>query len=124
MLLKFQRNVGCPICNLELHDTEEQSAYFKSKNLVVLFEYESTAANLKMYLEGQNFYSVMLPNPGLKLYNLYGTEPSTGKLLKGLFHGAIEKMKKGKALFENKIDQDGNKNRIGACSLSMKMASL
>lgn len=114
VLLTFYRNVGCPICNLSFHELEEQSNYFKTKNVVLLSVYESTVTNMKKYTDGEKFYSLMIPNPDLELYNLYAIERNTGKLMKGMFHGAMSKMSKGKALFKSKISQDGNKNRIGA----------
>jgi len=42
------------------------------------------------------------------------TERSAGKLMKGMFYGAMSKMKEGKKLYKTKIKQNGNTNRIGA----------
>jgi len=114
VLLTFYRNVGCPICNLRFHEIQEQSEYFKSKKLTVLSIYESSATNMKKYLEGENPYAEMVPNPEQDLYQLYGIEKSTGKALKSIFHDGIGKAKKGKQLFKTTIKQDGNRNTIGA----------
>jgi peroxiredoxin len=114
VILTFYRNVGCPVCNLRFHELQEQAEYFKSKNLVLLAVYESTADNMKKYVAGENFYAAMIPNPDESLYRLYNIERSSGKLMKGMFHGAMGKMKKGKKLFATKIKQDGNGNRISA----------
>jgi peroxiredoxin len=114
VMLTFYRNVGCPVCNLRFHALEEQSAYFKSKGLVVLAVYESTPDHMKQYLEDKSFYATMIPNPDLSLYGLYQIEKSTSKLMKGMFHGAMGKMKEGKKLFKKKIKQDGTANRISA----------
>src|SRR6186713_2760766 len=114
VLLTFYRNVGCPICNLRFHELQEQSEYFKSKNLIVLAIYESSSTNMKKYLEGENPYAIMVPDPEQDLYQLYGIEKSTGKALKSIFHGGISKAKKGKQLFKTTIKQDGNGNTIGA----------
>lgn len=114
VMLTFYRNVGCPVCNLRFHELQEQADYFKSKDLVLLAVYESTADNMKQYLEGESFYATMLPNPDLSLYKLYNIEQSSGKLMKGMFHGVMGKMGKGKKLFKRKIKQDGNSNRISA----------
>lgn len=114
VMLTFYRNVGCPICNLRFHELQEQAGYFKSKGLVMLAVYESTAENMKQYLEGEECYSTMIPNPDQRLYKLYGIERSSGKLIKGMVHGAMGKMKEGKALFKKKIKLDGNTNRISA----------
>jgi thioredoxin-dependent peroxiredoxin len=114
VLLTFYRNVGCPVCNLRFHELQEQSNLFKIKGLTVLAIYESTAENMKSYLEGESVYATMIPNPDLSLYTLYNIDKSMGKMMKGMFHGAMGKMKAGKKLFKKKIKQDGNSNRIGA----------
>ena len=114
ILLTFYRNVGCPVCNFRFHELEDETGYFKSKNIVVIGVYESTSQNMKQFLEGENPYSIMIPNPDESLYNLYNVDISTGKIIKGVFKGAMGKAKKGKKLFKTKIKQDGNSNRIGA----------
>lgn len=112
--LTFYRNVGCPICNLRYHELQQQSEYFKSKGLVILSVYESSVANMKQYLEGESQYATMIPNPDMSLYQLYDVEISMGKVMKGMFHGAMSKMNKGKKLFKKKMKQDGHMNRITA----------
>jgi peroxiredoxin Q/BCP len=114
VMLSFYRNVGCPVCNLRFHELQEQANYFKSKGLVMLAIYESTAENMKQYVDGERLYATMVPNPDQRLYKLYEVERSVGKMMKGMFHGAMGKMKKGKRLFKKEIKQDGNSNRIGA----------
>ncbi len=114
ILLTFYRNTGCPVCNFRFHEIESQSTYFKSKNLVVLAVYESSRENMKKYLENEHPYAVMIPNPEQNLYQLYDIDHSTGKILKGLFRGALKKMNEGKKLYKSKLKQDGNTNTIGA----------
>jgi thioredoxin-dependent peroxiredoxin len=50
----------------------------------------------------------------LSLYNEYDLELSNKKLFKGIFNGALNKVKAGKKLFKKPIKQDGNTNRVGA----------
>jgi peroxiredoxin len=114
VMLTFYRNVGCPVCNLRFHQLQEQADYFKSKGLVMLAVYESAAGNMKKYIDGESPYATMIPDPDQRLYQLYKIERSTGKMMKGMFHGAMGKMKKGKKLFKTEIKQDGNGNRISA----------
>lgn len=114
VLLTFYRNVGCPVCNVRFHDLQEQTELFKSKNLILLAIYESNAENMKKYLEGENLYAIMVPNPEQNLYAMYSIGSGMGKMMKGMFNGAMGKVKKGKALFKAKIEQDGNKTTIGA----------
>ena len=113
-MLTFYRNVGCPVCNLRFHELEEQAEYFKSKGFVVLAVYESSAENLKKYTTDETFYATMISNTDQSLYKLYNIELSGRKMMKGMFHGTMGKMKKGKKLFKNKIKQDGNGSRISA----------
>lgn len=114
ILLTFYRNVGCPICNLRFQELQQLADTFKTKGLILLAVYESTADNMKQYLEGENPYALMIPNPEQELYKLYDIDRSMGKMMKGMFHGAMGKMSKGKKLFKQKIKQDGNSNRISA----------
>ena len=115
VLLTFYRNVGCPVCNVRFHELQAESSYFKSKDVVLISVYESSSENMKKYLEKEeNFYSKMIPNPEQNLYEIYNIDQSMNKVMKGMFHGAMKKMKKGKSLFKQKIKQDGNSNRIGA----------
>lgn len=114
VLLTFYRNVGCPVCNVRFHEIEQEAEFFKSKGLIVLAVYESSAENMKQYLEGETVNATMIPNADLSLYQLYNIERSHGKVMKGMFHGAMGKMGKGKKLFKKKIKQDGKSNRIAA----------
>ena len=114
VLLTFYRNVGCPVCNLRFHELEQEASYFKSQGLIVLAVYESTPENMKQYLQDEKFYATMIPDPEQKLYCLYSIDKSTGKMMKGMFHGMIGKVIKGNKLFKRKIKQDGRINRISA----------
>jgi thioredoxin-dependent peroxiredoxin len=114
IMLTFYRNVGCPVCNFRFHELQEQADSFKVKDLILLAVYESTTENMKQYLEGEDPYALMISNPEQDLYKLYNIDRSMGKMMKGMFHGAMSKMNKGKKLFKRKIKQDGNSNRISA----------
>lgn len=114
VLLTFYRNVGCPICNLRFHEVEQQQAALATKGLKVIAVYESTPENMRSYMEGERFGTTMIADPEQTLYALYGVERSMGKMMKGMFHGAMGKMSKGKKLFTKKMKQDGNANRVSA----------
>ena len=114
VFITLYRNVGCPVCNLRFHEIESINDSLTSKNVVILSVYESSVGNMKKYLEGESFKSIMIPNPDMSIYKSYGSEKSTSKFLKSLFQGAASKGSKGKKLFKSKIKQDGNSNRIGA----------
>lgn len=114
LLLLFNRNVGCPICNLQYHNLNTNADYFKKKGVVILSVYESSAENMKTYLDGETSSLTMIPDPTLSLYKLYAVERSNGKILKGLFNGALGKARAGKKIFTKKMKQDGNSDRINA----------
>lgn len=112
VLLTFHRNVGCPICNLRFHELEKMAA--TTPGLVLLAVYESSAEHMRKYLHGQQVHAVMIPDTAQALYKLYAVERSKGKIMKGMFHGGMGKIKAGRKLFTQQIKQDGNMDRIGA----------
>ncbi|MBD2767391.1 AhpC/TSA family protein [Hymenobacter sp. BT664] len=114
VLLMFMRNVGCPVCNRRVHELLEQADYFRAHNLAVVAVYESSPALMKQYLAGQAVPFTMVPNPDQSLYQLYGLEVSGAKAMASVFHGVIGKASQGKKLFQQAIEPDGNRNRIGA----------
>jgi len=113
VFLTFYRNVGCPVCNLRFHELLSFEKEFKAKGVIVLAVYESSEANLKRYVDNTNYYTVMIANPGFDLYEKYGIERSTLKLLSSVFKGVIGKAEQGKKLFTQKFDQDGHANLMG-----------
>lgn len=114
MLLTFYRNVGCPICNLRFHEVEARMPEWAAKGLVSIAVYESTGDNLRAYMDDERPATLLIPDPFEELYALYHVERSTAKLMKGMLHGAMGKMSRGKKLFTKKIKQDGHMDRIGA----------
>ena len=114
VLLAFMRNAGCPVCNLRMHQLLEQADYFKAHNLLVVAVYESTPTRLREYVADQPLPFTLIPNPDQSLYQRYGLEVSGSKALKSVLHGVMGKARQGQQLFAHPIEQDGNKNRIGA----------
>ncbi len=112
--LAFMRNTGCPVCNLRVHELVKKADYFAKNNIKVLLVYESSVAQMKQYLEQENYPFTFIPDPENKLYQLYNVERSTGKMLKSVFRGAIGKAMAGKKLYRKKIAQDGHANTIPA----------
>jgi peroxiredoxin len=114
VLLNFYRSVGCPVCNLYFHGIQGFSDTLKQKNVVIISIYESPATAMKKYLEGENFYSVMIPDSTEQLYNLYKVQLSWWKMFKSNFTGTYGKIRKGYKLYHQKIKYDAHLNRIGA----------
>lgn len=117
IFISFHRNVGCPVCNLRFHQVEQESEYFRSHGVKVIAVYESDATNILQYLEGDNVNTMMVGDPSLALYRLYGVERSWGKTFMSMFNGIFGKMKAGNKLFKHKMKQDGNLNRLPASFL-------
>jgi peroxiredoxin len=114
VLLSFYRNAGCPVCNLRYHELAKAAPSLASRGLVMVAVYESSAENLAQYLEGLPRYATMIGDTAQTLYRLYGIERSMGKMMAGMGHGAMGKMRRGKKLFSQKVKQDGHADRIGA----------
>ena len=48
--LSFERNAGCPVCNLRIHELLKHADYFSTRQVAVLLVYESTVEKMKDYL--------------------------------------------------------------------------
>jgi thioredoxin-dependent peroxiredoxin len=114
ILLSFHRFAGCPVCNIRFHQLEQEAPYFRTKGLVMLAVYESSESMLKKYTGDNNYNTIMIADPEEALYKLYTVERSSGKLMKGMFKGAIGMVLEGNKLFKEKLKKDGHIDRIGA----------
>lgn len=117
IFISFHRNVGCPVCNLRFHEIEQEAEYFKSHGVKIIAVYESADTNILKYLDDMNVNTVMIGDPSLTLYKQYRVERSWGKTIKSMFNGIFGKMREGNKLFNNKMKQDGNLNRLPASFL-------
>ena len=110
--LAFERNAGCPVCNLRTHELLKQSEFFKSNNTTVVMVYESSIEKMKEYL-GNNAYPFhFVADPQNNLYAQYGVETSVLKFFSSMFNGLMSKVKQGTKLFKKPIKQDGHLTRI------------
>jgi len=114
VLLNFYRSVGCPVCNLYFHEVQQYADTLKQKNVIVISIYESPATQMKKYLEGEKFYSLMIPDSTEQLYHLYKVQRSWWKMFKANFTGLYGKIKKGYKLYKERLKYDAHLNRIGA----------
>ncbi|HPH45524.1 MAG TPA: peroxiredoxin-like family protein [Chryseolinea sp.] len=110
--LAFERNAGCPVCNLRTHELLKQANSFSKKNIAVLMVYESTPEKMKEYLGDEKYPFHFIPDPTNSLYRKYYVEQSMGKLMKSLFNGLLPKVMQGKKLFKKSISQDGHTTTI------------
>lgn len=112
--LAFERNAGCPVCNLRTHELLKQADYFKSRNISVFLVYESSVEKMKEYLGEDSYPFQFIADPQNKLYNLYGVERSMLKMMRAMFNGLFTKVSTGTKLFKKPIKQDGHVDRIPA----------
>lgn len=112
--LAFERNAGCPVCNLRTQELLKQADFFRAHDITVLMIYESTQEKMLSYLGTNSYPFQFIADPENKLYNLYGVERSMLKILKGLLHGLLDKVSKGNKLFTQPMKQDGHLDRIPA----------
>ncbi|MFZ6011914.1 MAG: peroxiredoxin-like family protein [Bacteroidota bacterium] len=112
--LAFERNAGCPVCNLRTHELLKNADYFKSRNISMYLIYESPVDKMKQYL-GENSYPFQfISDPQNQLYNLYGVKRSMLGVMRGLFNGILTKVSAGNKLFSKPMRQDGHLDRIPA----------
>jgi thioredoxin-dependent peroxiredoxin len=114
LYLVFERNAGCPVCNLHTHDLLKRSRAFESNQVKVVMVYESPDVVMKEYLGENNYPFHFVSDPKNDLYNLYGVERSFLKVFKALFNGIMSRIKKGNKLFTKPMKQDGHMDRIPA----------
>src|SRR6478752_7166131 len=67
--LAFMRFAGCPVCNLRVHHLLKHADAFKAKNIEVVLVYESSIANMRMYLEDSSYPFTFVADPENRLYN-------------------------------------------------------
>jgi peroxiredoxin len=114
VFLSLNRFAGCPICNVYFHEVQKSAEYLKSRGLVILSVHESGQKIMEDYIKDETIYGTMIPDAEGKIYSLYSTDRSYGKLLSGLIHGGIGKAIAGTKLFKNKVSSEGNKDRVEA----------
>lgn len=114
LYLAFERNAGCPVCNLRTHQLLKQADTFKASNTAVVMVYESPVQTMKEYLDGNTYPFHFVADPHNKLYNQYGVQRSMLMVMRGLFNGLISKAMQGNKLFKKPMKQDGHMDRIPA----------
>jgi peroxiredoxin Q/BCP len=112
--LAFERNAGCPVCNLHTHQLLSQAQFFLDNNVAVVLVYESTQQKMLEHLGEESYPFHFIADPENILYRKYHIERSLLKVTKGLFHGLLAKANAGKKLFKRPVKQDGNMGTIPA----------
>jgi peroxiredoxin Q/BCP len=113
-LLMFNRYVSCPLCNFRAYEIMQLYDSLADTQFVILSVYESERKLLQQYAEQEKIPFMLIPDPEMSLYKLFKIQKSWWKSFLGLFNHYTEKHSRGKDLFKNKYERDGNLNRIGA----------
>lgn len=111
--LAFERNAGCPVCNLRVHELLKYADELVPASVMILV-YESTLSKMKEYLGETNYPFHFIADPENKLYKLYSVERSWKSVLRSLVNGLFSKVRQGKKLFKKNVSQDGHPNTIPA----------
>lgn len=112
--LAFERNVGCPVCNLRTHQLLKYAEYFASRNILVVLIFESPADKMLAHLGGNTHPFHFVADPDNKLYDSYGVSRSFISVMRSLFNGIVKKANLGNKLFGKPMKQDGHFDRIPA----------
>ncbi len=113
VLLTFYRHVGCPVHHLRFLEMSSYDREFRKKGLVVLAVYESSKANLVRYSENENYYARLIANPEFDLYEKYGIECNTLKLLFSMYKGVAAKKAAGEKRARHKFEPEGHPDLLG-----------
>tara|TARA_B100001245_G_C22759021_1_gene367316 strand:- start:117 stop:677 length:561 start_codon:yes stop_codon:yes gene_type:complete len=107
VLISFFRDVTCPFCNLRVHFLSSKKQELEDLGLKMIFFFESTGELLTKSTHHQKVHPVpLVPDPEHKMYDQYGVESSTGKVLKTMLtKGAFSAMKEGNS-FETPTDKE------------------
>jgi peroxiredoxin len=75
-LLSFYRYASCPLCNLRIRELIREHEEFAKRGIRVLAVFQSSMERIAHYVGQQSPPFALIPDPDLKLYNLYGVESS------------------------------------------------
>jgi peroxiredoxin len=83
ILLGFFRNVTCPFCNLRVHELQKQKSILDSRNVQMVFLFESSTKLLSLSTFHQGISPIpLIGDPEKVIYQQYGVEPSIIGMLK------------------------------------------
>lgn len=80
VLIAFFRHVGCPFCNLRIHNLMKHHEEFKAKNFEMIFFFESNKTLLLKSIFHKELSPIpLIADPEKKWYSIYGLEESAYK---------------------------------------------
>ncbi|MBU3821183.1 redoxin domain-containing protein [Flavobacteriaceae bacterium XHP0103] len=80
--LSFFRDASCPFCNLRLNQLIQNHDKFKNSNIEVITFFASTKDIILKFANGHKAPFPIIPDPDLKIYDLYSLETSFKAKLK------------------------------------------
>ena len=116
VFLAFMRYVSCPACNYRFHELKSNYEKLKSAGYELIVIYESSSELLNEYLSKEPVEFSVVGDPKRKLYNIYGLERSTWKMITSVFKKDFrESRKKGNELYGSTFyEKDGKRNSMPA----------
>ncbi|MES9833660.1 MAG: peroxiredoxin-like family protein [Candidatus Thiodiazotropha sp. DIVDIV] len=75
-LLSFFRYASCPLCNLRIRELIQTYDQFISRGIRILAVLQSPSERIAHYVERQSPPFSLIPDPDLRLYQMYGVESS------------------------------------------------
>ncbi|WP_068473996.1 peroxiredoxin family protein [Saccharicrinis aurantiacus] len=115
IILSFFRNVNCPYCNRQVHQLITSSKRIKETGAEIIFFFESSADKLT----SSTFHQGISPWPLISdsekvIYQKYGIEKSTLKMMKTMFVSSLGKAKKDTEAHNLPEDKEATLNLIPA----------
>jgi thioredoxin-dependent peroxiredoxin len=114
-LVVFERFVGCPVCNVHVHQLMQEYANLKAKGIELMVVYESSKENVMKYATIEEIPFMLVADPTGDLYNTFGVAKSMGKVMKGImFKDGMSLAKEGEKGYKGKYEKDGSMSRMTA----------
>jgi peroxiredoxin len=115
IVLSFYRNVNCPFCNRRVHQIMGNNIRLKNAGVQMVFLFESSNEKLSSSVFHQGISPwPLIGDPNKLVYNQYGIEQSTLKLMKTMLVANIGQAKKEVKDFNLPEDKDASMNLIPA----------
>ncbi|NBC82884.1 MAG: redoxin domain-containing protein [Bacteroidetes bacterium] len=115
IILSFYRNVNCPFCNRRVHQIMGHNVRLQNAGVQLVFLFESPNEKLKSSVFHQGISPwPLIGDPDRKIYNAYGVEKSTLKMMRTMFQSSLGQAKKDTAELNLPEDKDAKMNLIPA----------
>lgn len=115
IILSFYRNVACPFCNRRVHQVMGYNKRLQDAGVKLVFFFESTNDKLKSSIWHKGISPwPLVGDPDKSVYQMYGVEQSTFKMVKTMFTSNALKAKKETKEMNLPEDKDASANLIPA----------